>query len=343
MRAHTQHGAVSASPPQSAVSARVATGAVVVMLLWALCFPLIAAGLAAAPPMSFATLRAALAGGVLLALAEFTRRPPILGAQVWAGLIVVGLTATTLGFVGMFYGGGLVSPGLATVIANTQPLIAAALAWVFLDERLGIAQRLGLTAGFAGIVLIGAPGLSGSSSQLVGTALIVTAAMGIAISNVVLKRLAGRVDPLRAMGWQLVIGSVPLAMLALAVESPDEIVWSGPFVLNLMVLSVLGTAAAFWLWFELLRRESLSQLNVYTFLTPAFGLLMGRAFFDERIHPLALAGIALSVLGIVAVNRGTAERAGRSLRDGKSMQEGESLPAGKRLVAECASRRERRP
>lgn len=282
---------------------RVASGATLVMFLWALCFPLINVGLASAPPMMFAALRAALSGAVLLLAAQALRRPAVAGRSVWGKLVVVGLTATSLGFFGMFYGGGLVSPGLATVIANTQPLIAAVLAWVYLNEHLTAVQRWGLAAGFGGIVLIGAPSLSGSSSQLLGIVYILIAAVGIAVSNVVLKYLAGRVDILRAMGWQLLIGAAPLALLALAVEDISRIDWSWPFVINLIVLSAIGTSAAFVLWFALLQRASLSQLNVFTFLTPIFGLVMGLAFFAERIHSVELAGIGLSLLGIYGVSR----------------------------------------
>lgn len=292
---------------QSSVGKRlpvsVAAGAVLVMFLWALCFPLIKVGLSASPPMTFAALRALISGAVLLLAAHVFRRPAITGKSVWSGVILVGLTATSLGFFGMFYGGGRVSPGLATVIANTQPLIAAVLAWGFLDEHLRGLQRLGLAAGFAGIVFIGAPGLSGPESQLTGMVLIMLGAVGIAVSNVALKRLAGRVDPLRAMGWQLLIGSVPLGALALAVESPSHVAWSTLFVLDLLVLSIVGTAAAFWLWFSLLSRASLSQLNVYTFLTPIFGLVMGSVFFAEQVHALAYVGIGLSLLGIYWVGR----------------------------------------
>lgn len=322
-------------------SATIAAGAILVMVLWALCFPLIATGLASSPPMSFATLRAAIAGLALLAIAELAGRPAVSGGSVWSGLVLVGLTATSLGFVGMFYGGARVSPGLATVIANTQPLIAAGLAWAFLDEALSMIQRLGLAAGFGGIVLIGAPGLSGSPSQLSGVALILAAALGIAISNVFLKRLAGRVDPLRAMGWQLLIGSVPLGVLALAVESPAEIAWSWSFVANLLVLSLAGTAAAFWLWFVLLRQAALSRLNVYTFLTPIFGLLIGQVFFDEQIHALALAGIVLSVLGIAAVNRPS--HGGRPVPGGKPLRGGRSLKDGECATIKAAAHMERAP
>lgn len=285
------------------LSVRIALGASLVMFLWALCFPLISIGLANSPPMTFAALRAVLSGVVLVVAANALGRPPIANRSQWGAIVLVGLTATSLGFFGMFYGGGRVSPGLATVIANTQPLIAAVLAWAFLKERLSVVQRGGLAAGFGGIVLIGAPSLSGTASQLTGIVFVLVAAVAIAISNVALKRLAGRVDVLRAMGWQLLIGALPLAVLAAATEDVGAIHWSWQFTLNLLVLSVIGTSAAFALWFALLRRASLSQLNVFTFLTPIFGLTMGVVFFAERLHALEITGIALSLLGIYGVSR----------------------------------------
>lgn len=290
------------------LSLRVGLGATLVMLLWALCFPLISVGLADAPPMTFAGLRAALSGVVLIAAAEWLDRPAIGGRTVWGGVVLVGVTATSLGFFGMFYGGGRVSPGLATVIANIQPLIAAVLAWAYLNEHLSVVQRWGLVAGFAGIVLIGISGLAGTESQLLGIVFILLAAIGIAVSNVTLKRLAGRVDILRAMGWQLLIGALPLGLLAVAIEDVSAIDWSLRFTLNLIVLSVFGTGAAFVLWFTLLQHATLSRLNVFTFLTPIFGLAMGVAFFSERLHTLELAGIGLSLLGIYGVTRPTRVR-----------------------------------
>ncbi len=290
-------------PRTARISLGIAAGAVLVMFLWAVCFPLIKVGLADSPPMLFAALRAVLSGLVLLVAALLLRRPAIEGRSVWGGIVLVGLTATSLGFFGMFYGGERVSPGLATVIANTQPLMAAALAWSFLNEHLTAMQRWGLATGFAGIVLIAAPSLSGTESQLLGIIFVLLAAVGIAVSNVALKRLAGRVDILRAMGWQLLIGAVPLTVLAVSTETVSAINWSVSFVINLVSLSVFGTSAAFVLWFSLLRRASLSHLNVFTFLTPIFGLAMGAVFFAERVHGLEVAGIGLSLLGIYWVSR----------------------------------------
>lgn len=268
-----------------------------VMFLWAVCFPLIQVGIASSPPMWFAGLRALLAGLVLLAGARLAGRPPLRGAGVWRAVAFVGLTTTSLGFFGMFFGGGLVSPGLATVVANTQPLLAAPLAAIALGDHLRPLQWVGLLTGFIGIALIGAPGMA-VPEQTLGVAYILLGAVGVAVGNIVLKRLAGRADVFWAMGWQLTIGAVPLVGLGWVLEDPTAIVWNLSFVASWVLLSIIGTSVAFVLWFSLLGRASLNQLNVFTFLTPIFGLAMGGLFFHERLGWMAMFG---SVLGVISI------------------------------------------
>lgn len=294
---------MSSLPRATRIPLPVAAGAVLVMLLWALCFPLIRVGLRYAPPLTFAALRAALSGMVLVLSAEGLRRPAVRGAGTWAGILFIGLTATSIGLFGMFRGGARVAPGLATVIANTQPLIAAGLARSFLGERLAKIQYWGLAVGFAGIFLIALPALTRSRSEIEGVAYVLLSGVGVAISNLLMKRLAGRVDALRAMGWQFLAGSMPLALMSLSTEHFHAILWTPGFIVTWLVLSLIGTSMSYVLWFVLLRYASLSQLNVFTFLTPIFALVAGAVFFAESTHGIEWAGIALTLLGIYWVNR----------------------------------------
>ncbi len=110
---------------------------VTVMALWAGCFPLITTGLTLAPHITFAAMRALIAGGALVGTALVLRRPVPKGRTTWLLLSASGVGATTLGFLGMFHAAEFIAPGMATVIANTQPLLAAALAYLVLNERLG--------------------------------------------------------------------------------------------------------------------------------------------------------------------------------------------------------------
>lgn len=278
-----------------------------VMLLWALCFPLITLGLAFAPPLLLAALRSFVAGAALLLPAFVLRRPWPRGWRVWLALAGTGISLTSLGFGGMFLAGGRVTPGLATVLANVQPLLAAGLAFFALGERLGPHRRVGLFLGFAGILLVAAPGFGAGSanSSPLGAAYIVLSAVGVAAGNVLLKWSAGRVDVLVATGWQLVLGGIPLLAAALRFEATEQVTWDLPFIAVLLALSLPGTALAFTLWFSLLHRGELTDLNTFTFLTPVFALIVGALLFEEVLIPLELGGVTLILAGVTWTSRQT--------------------------------------
>jgi len=278
---------------------------VAAMLLWAACFPLITIGIALAPHLSFATLRAVVAGLALVGLALALGRPFPRGRKTWGALGVMGIGATSLGFLGMFHAAEFVSPGLATVIANTQPLLAAGLGSVVLGERLQPMGKAGLLVGFLGIVVIAAPRLlaGGEGSYLIGVAYIVLAAFGITISNVTIKKIAGQIDPLMAMGVQFLIGSIPLGIAAGMTEDVTSIQWSVTFIFVLLALSLFGSALVYVLWMSVLARVPLYRANAFSFLVPVFGLTMGMLFFGETLGPLKLFGILLAVIGVVMVSR----------------------------------------
>ncbi|QEE35299.1 DMT family transporter [Octadecabacter sp. SW4] len=286
------------------MSPTVVTKIVLAMLLWAACFPLITVGLIYAPHLSFATLRAVLAGATLVGLAMALGRPFPRGRRMWMTLAVVGFGATSLGFLGMFHAAEFVSPGLATVIANTQPLLAAMLGVAWLGERLARVGWIGLLIGFAGILVIALPRLlaGGQDGSAIGFAYIVLAAAGVTISNVAIKSIAGQVDAIYAMGLQLLMGSVPLAIAAALLEDQSTIVWNTTFTLSLLGLALFGSALVYWLWFSVLEAVALNRAIVFSFLAPIFGLTIGALFFAERLSGIQFFGIALVILGIVFVN-----------------------------------------
>ncbi len=255
--------------------------------------------------MTFATLGAVLAGLALGVVAIMLRRPIPTDFRSWVALALIGLGATTSAYFGMFHAAEFVSPGLATVIANSQPLIAAALAFAFLSERLRPAQYVGLAIGFLGIVAVAVPqfDIKQGFDGMIGPAFIVLAAAGLAVSNVLMKGIRNRIDPLIAMSAQLLLGAIPLAVMALALEQPFQIHLSSDFGFSLIVLALPGTALAYWLWFWVHDRVPLSQANAFTLLTPVFALLLGIGFFGEQFGPSLAFGLVLTAIGLVIVER----------------------------------------
>jgi len=278
---------------------------ILAMLLWALCFPLITVGIEFAPHLTFAAIRALLAGLALTVLAFVLRRPLPKGLLLWTMVAIVGFGATGLGFFGMFHAAEFVSPGIATVIANTQPLLAAVLGIMVLKERLTKLGVVGLILGFLGILTIAAPQLlaRGQENYIFGVAYVILAALGVTVSNVVIRRIAGRVDAIMAMGLQMLIGSTFLMLIAWATEEPTTIRWSFTFVWVLLALSLLGTALVYWVWFSVLEKVPLNRANAFNFLVPIFGLTMGVLFFGEALGWSQVAGIALITLGVGLVTR----------------------------------------
>lgn len=274
--------------------------ALVVMALWASCYPLIAIGLDDAPHLTFATLRALLASAVLIAIAIVTRAAWPQRPAEWGWITLAGTGMTGIGYFGMFQGAEFVAPGLATVISNLQPLIAGFLAALFLSERSGLLGWSGLTLGFLGIAIIAAPAVLADTgtTSLVGLGYIILATTGVAVGNIAIKRLAGRVEAAMAMGLQLLIGAVLLAFLAVSLEDPTEVRWTGTFISSLVSLALPGTALAFWLWQVTLSRLEVSQAVAFSFVVPVIGLTVGWAFFDEAVTLITVVGAGLSIIGV---------------------------------------------
>jgi len=274
---------------------------VVVMLLWASCFPLVTVGIEYAPHLTFAAMRATVAGVALLILAFVMGEHFPRNLSTWCKISAVGIGSTSLGFFGMFHAAEFVSPGIATVIASSQPLLAALLARVVLKEHLGYWSYSGLALGFVGIAAVASPEMLGSQTYTQGIAYIILAALGVTVGNVAMKSLADDVDALMGMGLQLLVGSVPLALLAYFTEDIYSVQWSGDFVSSLVALSLFGTALVFWLWFSALKKTALSRANAFSFLVPVFGLTIAAVFFGETIGMIQAVGIALTLSGVSLV------------------------------------------
>lgn len=279
-----------------------------IMALWAVCYPLISVGLPYAPPLFFAALRAVLAAAFLLAAGAVAHRRWPAGTSTWLLLGLAGLGATSLGFLGMFSAGELVSPGVASVVAGAQPLLAAALGSVILRERAGARGVLGLLLGFSGIVALAGGNGTGDGGYGTGIGFIALAAVGVTVSNVILSHLAGRVDPIMGTGVQLAAGAIPLAVAATLTENPSDIVWSPAFAASLAGLAIPGTALAYGLWFSALRTTPLTEANAFTFLVPVFGVALAVALTGESFTAATALAIALTVAGVALVHRSATRR-----------------------------------
>lgn len=286
-------------------------GPLIVVALGLLCYPLVEVGLASAPPFQFAVLRVIVAGSGLLLTATILHRPQPAGRVVWIRLGLVGLFSSAIGIAGMVLAGGQISPALATILNGLQPLFAALLAHRLLPGEIDPRYRAGLGLGFLGVPLVALPGESASMIEAspAAVAWVLFAAASGALGMVVLRQLRGAVDPLTGIGWQYLIAALLLLPFAAIREGGQNIDWNPQFLGALLILALLGSALATWLWFVLVSRMDLNRLNTYTLLLPVGMLLVELQARGTQLVVMQWIGIAL-----VCTAAGLASRAPHDLR-----------------------------
>ncbi|WP_432210245.1 DMT family transporter [Marinobacter alkaliphilus] len=289
------------------MSIRSIVGMLLVTVLWAICFPFIVVGLPDAPPLLFAALRALLAGICLVLIALARGGRVRYSPRQFFLLTAIGFSYTGMGLGGMFLGAGELGPGLATVLANAQPLFAAVLSYFFIREVVSGRLFAGLLIGFIGVVVLAAPDMEVSNSRFTGSVYILGGAVGTAIGNVLLKYQAGSDDIYWSMGIQLVIGSVFLGFASVILGEGMDINWTWSFATAALMLSIPATALMVVLWYALLASAPLNSLNSFTFLTPAIGVVIGLLWFGETFTVVEITGISITIIGLIIVMKAPGE------------------------------------
>lgn len=262
------------------------------------CFLGIQWGLRDAPLLWFAALRALLGGAALAIVALWQRRPLPSSPVAWGKIVILGLVNVSLAFAAMFAGVAGLATGVASVLANAQPLLILLPAWWLFRERITAQTGVALVVGSAGLLVVALPGGGGS-----GALLSLLAAAAVTAGTLMVRTLGG-LDVVVTSAAHFLVGGAVLAGVAFAAEGPPEIAWTPRFVSVLAFLGLVATAATTLAWFVEVRRSALSSLTVWMFLIPVFGLLIGMVVLGERPNPWTGAGIALVLTAMwVALTR----------------------------------------
>jgi drug/metabolite transporter (DMT)-like permease len=278
-------------------------------LAWGLNWPAVKIMLAVIPP--FALRGLGLGGGALvLALLAASQRRPLWPARAaWPG-IAMGAFSTVMVF---NFATALAqlstSTSRAAVLTFTTPMMAAALAWVFLGERPGRRGGWALALGGLGVAVLAEPVLDTalrgglSAAQARGLLLPLLAAFSWASGTVMAKRWPPQGDRIVVTAWQLGLGSVAGLLISLAIGERVPAVWPGRVALAMAYHVLIATAVAYVLWYRLLASASATAASLAVLAVPVVGVLGAMLLVGDRPSPadwlgfgLVLGGAALVVL-----------------------------------------------
>lgn len=271
------------------------------VIVWGLCWPVYKMTLQYTPPILFAGMRTLL-GGIGLSILALPRYRQIHFRTHWKVYLLSALFNAILFYgiqtVGLMY----LPSGLFSVIVYLQPVLVGFLAWYWLRESLNLFKVTGLVLGVIGVAIVSWDGMTGHLSAI-GIILALITAVSWAIGTVYMKKEGTNVDALWLIALQCVIGGAIMTGIGLAVEDQGQIVWNLPYVSGLLFGAFLGIAAAWVVYFKLVRAGEASRVTSYTFFVPLLSVWFGAIFLGEPLSFHLVLGLLFIILSIYLVNR----------------------------------------
>ncbi len=269
---------------------------------WGLNWPALKLVLAHLPPLSMRSTTAAAGGIVVMAMAALRGERLIPPRGQWRRLLLAAFLNYTswLGFVSV----ALVwlPASTAVIIAYTMPIWAMCFAWPVLGEKPRTLHLVGLGLGVGGVAAVLAGGQTAiPPGALPGVACAVAAAILFALGAVVTKRTPLALPPLAAVGWQLLLGAVPLALIALLFERPDFSTLPPRDWAALAYTAFVGLVLSYLCWFRALSLLPASVATTGTLLVPLVGVFSSGLLLGEPVGPAQLLALALTIGGVALV------------------------------------------
>lgn len=265
-----------------------------------------------AEPLSFLVVRFSCAAAALLAVVLYTGAPWPRSRSLVGHSIIVGVMLHGIYLAAVWYAirHGLPA-GVSGVIAAVQPILTAALAPTLLGESIGVLQRIGIAVGFAGIGLVLWPKLASVSVEEISTlsaviTINVIGMLAVTFATFYQKRFLTGVDLRTSTVLQYVGALLLVAPLALWLES-FHLEWNATTLATLAWSVLALSIGAIMLYLVMIERGEVSRIATLIYLVPAAVALEALLLFGERLQPVQILGMLLTVAGVaLAVHRASA-------------------------------------
>lgn len=264
-------------------------------VIWGLPYLFIKLAVAEIPPIDVAWGRIVLGAAILLPVA-WKRGSLRSAAANWRAVCAFALAELVVPFPLISLGERWISSSLTAILIATLPFTVILLAPLFGVRRQLSGRRVaGLACGFTGVVvLLGIDPVEGLLGWA-GVACMAIAVFGYATGALIVERYLHGVDEFGAVALSLAVAAI-LLLPATLLTLPDHVP-SALAINSVIVLGVVCTAAALWLYFYLVAKVGAARATVFTYLNPAVAMLLGILVLHEPFGWSLVAGLGLILLG----------------------------------------------
>jgi drug/metabolite transporter (DMT)-like permease len=274
--------------------------ALVLAVLWGANPVAIKLGLADVAPLRMAFFRFAVSAMVIFAYAVTTRRGDVLliprgqGKPIWSlGLLCVVQIAL------MNVGIDRTTAAHAVIMVNSYAVHTVVFAHFLLPgDRLTARKLVGVLIAYGGVVILFAPGSTGTGGMLVGDLIIAASALLLAERTVFIAKTVQRVDPVRLMMYQSIIGAAGLFLLSLIWDVDRPTRWTTGLLLSIVYQGALIGGFNFVLNAKLLQIYQPSAMATVALSTPIWGVLIAALIGHEGLSSELLLASTMVATGI---------------------------------------------
>lgn len=274
-------------------------------LIWGSSFTLIKLAIPTIPPVTMVAARVTIAAIllILIALAQGHALPR--RGSVWAAFLVQGLLQSALPFTLISWGEMHIASGLAGVLNATPPTFVLAIAMMTGRRRQTISGRtlVGVAVGLAGVaVTMGVDALSGiGTAAPLAQIAVLGASLCYALAPIWGQRFSGLPAIVTAAG-AMSCAALLMVPAAAVLEQPWTLTPpSAEAIAAVTALAVVCTAFAMVIYFRLIHTLGPLGTTSGSYLRAGFAVTLGIAWLGERFTWSSLAGMALILVGVVAV------------------------------------------
>ena len=274
-------------------------------LFWGANWPIMKMVLSEVPPLYFRSCCLLLGGVGMLTLARASGMSLKVPAGQWKRVLWLAVFNIAGWNALVIIGVSLLPSGRAALLGYTMPLWSVMLSIWFLGERLTLRSVFGLLLGLAGIVVLMGGSLEGMMRAPVGVACMILGAWSWAIGVVLFKRLPVAMPTSSLTGWTMLIGSLPLLVMAIPLETSRLAMPSFWPIFGMFYNIFVAFMFCYWAWNRIVLMVPVSVSSLSSLSTPLIGVLGGVVFLGEPLgwQEITAALLILAAVGSVSLRR----------------------------------------
>ena len=273
--------------------------AVLISILWGANTVVIKMGLEDAPPLRLACMRFVVGGIVIWLWAWLTGRFAdfCIEPAEWRPLALLGLLFSVQ-MAATNVGTWLTSAAHASILLNLYAVHTVVLAHFLIPgDRLSVKKLAGVLVAYSGIVLLFAGHVAHGSPTLLGDVVVTVAGFLLAERTVYLARAVQRLDSVKLLLAQAVVGTALFVVVSFLVE-PAPTRWTARLGGSIAYQGVLISGFNFVVNLALLRKYRPSALSAFFLTQPIFGVVAAALVAGDPLTlelVLACAAVAVGI------------------------------------------------